>query len=186
MTELDDSTLWRSARDGFFGIFFGFDALVRNITEAYIVGGYQLKEVQNASKASKDPTSIALSRPLCMMLPPPLTIRMSTTSNPTTIPIAALAPAAVSEPMNLSSMQKLCEELHAYIGEQRNETPGDVPRCFNSGYRETDRKIAARIQHPSDEWILIGHALELPVKSTARIKRGHFSHAPRGEKGLHS
>ena len=109
-----------------------------------------------------------------------------TTSNPTPIPIGALAPAAVSEPMNLGSMEKLCEELHAYIGEQRNETPGDVCGCFNSGYRETDRKIAARIQHPSDEGILIGQALEPPVKSTARIKSGHFSHAPRGEKGLHS
>ena len=56
---------WRSNRP------FGFDTLVETIAEAYIAAGYQLEEVQNASRTTSDHTpGPAVSRPLPMMVPP--------------------------------------------------------------------------------------------------------------------
>ena len=49
---------------------FGFDTLVETIAEAYIAAGYQLEEVQNASRTTSDHTlGPAVSRPLPMMVP---------------------------------------------------------------------------------------------------------------------
>ena len=56
---------WRSNRR------FGFDTLVETIAEAYIAAGYQLEEVQNASRTTSDHTlGPAVSRPLPMIVPP--------------------------------------------------------------------------------------------------------------------
>ena len=118
---------------------------METITEAYMAAGYQLEEVQNASRSKTDTAGAAVSRPLPMMVPPTSTSTMFP-SNPTPtphvnpMPTPALAPMAstVAEPMNLDTMAKLREELHAYIGERRNERFGrqygrDTTRCYNCG-----------------------------------------------------
>ena len=48
---------WRSSRP------FGFDTLVETIAEASIAAGYQLEEVQNASRTTSDTLGPAVSRP---------------------------------------------------------------------------------------------------------------------------
>ena len=123
---------------------FGFDTLVETIAEAYIAAGYQLEEVQNASRTTSDHTlGPAVSRPLPMMVPP--TSNSTFPSNPmptphvTPMPTPAAAPTAstVAEPMNLDAIAKLREELHAYIGERFGRQHGgrqDGPesrRCYN-------------------------------------------------------
>ena len=55
---------WRSSRP------FGFDTLVETIAEAYIAAGYQLEEVQNASRTTSDTMGPVVSRCLPMMVPP--------------------------------------------------------------------------------------------------------------------
>ena len=116
---------WRSNRP------FGLDTLVETIAEAYIAAGYQLGEVQNASTTTSDHTlGSAVSRPLPMMVPPSSTSTFASNSMPTPhvipMPTPAAAPTAltVAEPMNLDAIAKLREELHAYIGERRNERFG--------------------------------------------------------------
>ena len=112
---------WRSSRP------LGFDTLVETIEEAYIAAGYQLQEVQNASRMTSDTLSPAVSRPLPMMVPPTSTSTFPSNSMPTlhvnAMPTPAAAPIAstVPEPMNLDAIAKLREELHACIGERRNE-----------------------------------------------------------------
>ena len=122
---------------------FRFDTLVETIAEAYMAAGYQLKEVLNASRTAIDTMDSVVTRPLPMMVPPTST---STTfsSNPMPTPhinpmrTPAVAPMAltVPEPMDLDTIAKLREELHAYIGERRNERFGrqdgrETRRCYN-------------------------------------------------------
>ena len=135
---------WRSNRP------FGFDTLVETIAEAYIAAGYQLEEVQNASRTTSDHTlGPAVSRRLPMMVPPTSTSTFPSNPMPTPhvspMPTPAAAPTAstVPEPMNLDAIAKLREELHAYIGERRNERFGrqdggrqdgrESSRCYNCG-----------------------------------------------------
>ena len=54
---------WRSGRP------FGFDTLVETIAETYMGAGYQLKEVQIASRETTGTAGAAVSRPLPMMVP---------------------------------------------------------------------------------------------------------------------
>ena len=134
---------WRSNRP------FGFDTLVETIAEAYIAAGYQLEEVQNASTTTSDTLGPAVSRPLPMMVPPTSTPTFPSNPMPTPhvnpMPTPAAAPTAstVPEPMNLDAIAKLREELHAYIGERRNERFGrqdggrqdgrESRSCYNCG-----------------------------------------------------
>ena len=107
---------------------FGFRTLVETIAEAYMVAGYQLKEVQRASRTAPDTIGFVVSRPLPMMVPPTSTSTMFPSNpmptphvNPMPTPAAAPMASTVPEPMNLHTIAKLQEELHAYIGERRNE-----------------------------------------------------------------
>ena len=63
---------WRSGRP------FGFNSLVETIAEAYMAAGYQLQEVQHASRPVADTTGAAVLRSLRMMVLP--------TSTPTIFP----------------------------------------------------------------------------------------------------
>ena len=109
---------------------FGFDTWVENIAEAHIAAGYQLEEVQNASRTTSDTLGPAVSRPLPMRVPPTSTPTFPSNPMPTPhvnpMPTPAAAPTAstVPEPMNLDAIAQLGEELHAYIGERRNERFG--------------------------------------------------------------
>ena len=93
---------------------FGFDTLVETIAEAYIAAGYQLEEVQNASRTTPDHTlGPAVSRPLPMMVPPTSTSTFPSNPMPTPhvtpMPSPAAAPTAstVAEPMNLDAIAKV-------------------------------------------------------------------------------
>ena len=124
---------------------FRLDTLVETIAEAYIPAGYQLEEVQNAPRTTSDHTlGPAVSRPLPMMVPPTSTSTFPSNPMPTPhvnpMPTPAAAPTAstVPKPMNLDAIVKLREELHAYIGERRNERFGrqdgqESRRCYNCG-----------------------------------------------------
>ena len=68
---------WRSSRP------FGFDTLVETSAEAYIAAGYQLEEVQNASRTTSDTLGPAVSRPLPMMVPPTSTSTFPSNPMPT-------------------------------------------------------------------------------------------------------
>ena len=98
---------WRSSRP------FGFDTLVENIAEFYIAAGYQLEEVQSASRTTSDTLGPAVSRPLPMMVPPTATSTfpsnpMSTPHvNPRTTPAAAPLGSTVPEHMNFDAIAKL-------------------------------------------------------------------------------
>ena len=99
---------WRSNRP------FGFDTLVETIAEAYIAAGYQLEEVQNASRTTLDHTlGTAVSRPLPMMVPPTSTSMFPSNPmptphvNPMPTPAAATTALTVAEPMNLDAIAKL-------------------------------------------------------------------------------
>ena len=134
---------WRS------GTPFVVDTLVKTIAEAYIAAGYQLKEVQNASRRTSDTMGPAVSRPLPTMVPPTSTPTFPCNPMPTPhvnpMPTPAAAPMAstVPEPMNLDAIAKLREELHAYIGERCNERferqdggrqdGRESRRCYNCG-----------------------------------------------------
>ena len=127
------------------GIPFGFDMLVETIPEAYMAAGYQLKEVQNASRTTTDTAGAVVSSPLPMMVPPSSTSTMFPSNSMPTLhvnamPIPAAAPMAstVPEPMNLETIPKLREELHAYIGERQSERFSrqdgrETRRCYNCG-----------------------------------------------------
>ena len=128
---------WRSGRP------FGFDTLVETIAEAYMAAGYQLEEVQNLSRTATDTMGSAVSRPLPMMVPPTSTSTAFPSNpmptphvNPMQTPAAAPMASTVQEPMNLDTIAKLREELHAYIGERRKERFGrqdgrETRRCYN-------------------------------------------------------
>ena len=125
---------------------FGFNTLVETIAEAHIAAGYQLEEVQNASRTTSDHTlGPAVSRPLPMMVPPTSTSTFPCNPMPTPhvtpMPTPAVAPTAstVAEPMNLDAIAKLREELHAYIGERFGCQHGgrqdgrESRGCYNCG-----------------------------------------------------
>ena len=110
------------------GIPFGFGSLVETIAERYLAAGYQLKEVQNASRRTGDTTGAAVSRPLPIALPPTLTSTMFLSNpmpqrhmNPMPTTSVAPFPSTVPEPMNLESIAKLREELHAYLRERQSD-----------------------------------------------------------------
>ena len=136
---VDVSSKWRSGRP------FGFDTLVETIAEAYMAAGYQPIEVQNASRTTTDTVGSAVSRHLPMMVPPNFEFHnvsfksyAITVRNPMPTPAAAPMASIVPEPMNLDTIAKLREELHAYIGERRNQRfrRRDGPesrRCYNCG-----------------------------------------------------
>ena len=130
---------WRSGRPA------GFHTLMETIAEAYMAAGYQLEEVQNASRTRTDTAGAAVSRPLPMMVPPISTSTMFPSNpiptphvNPTPTPAAASMASTVPEPMNLDTIAKLRQELHAYIGERRNDpfsrqNGRETRRCYNCG-----------------------------------------------------
>ena len=130
---------WRSGRP------FGFDTLVETIAEAYMTASYQLEEVQNASRTAPDTIGPVVSRPLPMTVSPTPTSTTFPSNpmptphvNPMPTPAAAPMASTVPEPMNLDIIAKLREELHAYIGERRNERLGrqdgrESRRCYNCG-----------------------------------------------------
>ena len=126
MTLFADNTSSRSVRYGVLEDHFGFDTLVETIAEAYMAAGYQLEEVQNASRPMGDTAGAAVSRPLPMMVRPTVTSTVFPSSpmptphvNPLPTPAAAPMASTVPEPMNLDTIAKLQQELHAYIGERR-------------------------------------------------------------------
>ena len=130
---------WRSGRP------FGFDTLVETIAEAYIAAGCKLEEVQNASRTTSDTMGPAVSRPLPMMVPPTSTPTFPSNPMPTPhvnpMPPPAAAPMAstVPEPMNLDAIAKLREEVHAYIGERRNERFGRPIKVEHAETRSKSR-----------------------------------------------
>ena len=134
---------WRSGRR------FGFDTLGETIAEAYIAAGYQLEEVQNASRTTSDTMGPAVSKPLPMMVPPTSTSTfpsypMQTPHvNPMPTPAAAPRASTVPEPMNLDAIAKLREELYAYIGERRNERFGRQDRGRQDGRESSVATIVA-------------------------------------------
>ena len=136
---LEVRSKWRSGRP------FGLDTLAETIAEAYMAAGYQLVEVQNAWRTTTGTAGAAVSRPLPMIVPPTSTSTMFPSSpmptphvNPMLTPGAAPMALTVPEPMNVDTIAKLREELHAYIGERRNERFGrqhgrETRRCYNCG-----------------------------------------------------
>ena len=130
---------WHSGRS------FEYDTLVETIAEADVAVRYHFQEVQNTSRTTTDTAGAAVSRPLPMMVPPTSTSTMFPSNpmatphvNPMPTPAAAPMPSTVPEPMNLDTIAKLRDELHAYIGERRNERFGrrdgrETRRCYNCG-----------------------------------------------------
>ena len=127
---------WRSGRP------FGFNTLVETIAEAYMAAGYQLEEVRNSSRTTPDTMGPVVSRPLLMRVPPTSTSTFPSNPmptphvNPRQTPAAAAMASTVPEPMNLDAIAKHQGELHAYIGELRNELFGrqdgrESRRCYN-------------------------------------------------------
>ena len=116
---VEGSSFRRSGRQ------FGFDTLVETIAEAYMAAGYHLEEVRNASRTTTDTAGAAVSRPLPMMVPPTSTSTMFPSNpiptphvNATPTPSAAPMARTVPKVMNLHTIAKLREDLHAYIGER--------------------------------------------------------------------
>ena len=160
---------WRSGKP------FGFVALVETIAEAYIAAGYQLEEVQNASKSPGDSTGVAVSRPLPMAVPPTSTTPMPPPSMATAPP---LAPSTSPEPMNLDAIAKLREELHAYIhsGDRDPGIEDAVSRIVVIledatilAHLGTLLGIALRIEHLQGEIREIG---EIPVDHDQGLLKG--------------
>ena len=171
---------WRSGRP------FGFDTLVETIAEAYMAAGYQLEEVQNALRTTTDTAGAAVSRPLPMMVPPTST---STTFfanpmptphvNPMPTPAAAPMTSAVPEPMNLDTIAKLREELHAYIGERRNERFGrqdgrEIRRCYNCGEQGHLARVCSKNRPPSRGRERRESRSGTPRRDLSRDSKGRF------------
>ena len=148
---------WRSGRP------FGFNTLLQTIAEAYMAAGYQLQEAQNAWETTTDNAGAADSRPLPMMVPPTSTSTMFPSNpmptphvNPMPAPAAAPMASTVPEPMNLDTIAKLRGELHAYIGECRNDRFNsqdgrETRRCYNCGEPGPWLATARRTDHHHEE-----------------------------------
>ena len=125
----DVPSKWRSKTP------FGFNMLVKTISEAYMAAGYQLEEVRKASRPMADATCAVVSRPLPVSIPPASTPTMSPSNpmptpqiNAERAPSAGPMPSSTPEPMKLGCIAKLREELYAYIGERR----GDRANCHDN------------------------------------------------------
>ena len=175
---------WRSSRP------FGFDTLVETIAEAYIAVGYQLEEVQNASRTTSDTLGPAVSRPLPMIVPPTLTSTFPSNPmpaphvNPMPTPAAAPMASTVPGPMNLHAIAKLRVELHAYIGERRNERLGrqdggrqdgrESKRCYNCGEQGHLARDCPKNQPPSRGPERREPRLNTPRRDQSRDSKGRF------------
>ena len=107
---------------------FGLDTLVKTVAEAYMAAGYQLEVVQNGARSMGDTTGAAVSRPLPMVVPPTSTSTMFPSNpmptpqiNPMPTPSTAPLPWTVPGSINLDTIARLQEELHAYIGEHQDD-----------------------------------------------------------------
>ena len=139
----------------------GFDTLVETIAEAYMAARYQLKEVKNASGPMGDTTGAAVPRPLPMMVRPNSTSTMLPSNlmpTPHVIPMPTLtaAPMAstVPEPINLNTIAKLREEVHAYTDERQNDRSNrqdnrETRRCDNCGEQGDLARNRQKNQPPS-------------------------------------
>ena len=166
---------------------FGFDTLVETIAEAYIAAGYQLEEVQNASRTTSDHTlGPAVSRPLPMMVPPTSTSTFPSNPMPTPhvtpMPTPAAAPTAstVAEPMNLDAIAKLREELHAYIGERFGRQHGgrqdgrESRRCYNCGEQGHLARDCPKGRPPSRGRERRESRSNTPKRDQSRDSKGRF------------
>ena len=125
------------------GTSFASDLLLETIAEAYMAAGYQLHELQKASRPVGDTRSTAASRPLPMTVPRTLTMFPSNpmpTSHISPMPTLSAAPMPLSacEPMNVDSIGKLRKKLHSYTGERKGDRQNchenrEVRRCYNCG-----------------------------------------------------
>ena len=166
---------------------FGFDTWVETIAEAYIAAGYQLEEVQNASRTTSDHTlGPAVSRPLPMMVPPTSTSTFPSNPMPTPhvtpMPTPAAAPTAstVAEPMNLDAIAKLREELHAYIGERFGRQHGgrqdgrESRRCYNCGEQGHLARDCPKGRPPSRGRERRESRSNTPKRDQSRDSKGRF------------
>ena len=166
---------------------FGFDTLVETIAEAYIAAGYQLEEVQNASRTTSDHTlGPAVSRPLPMIVPPTSTSTFPSNPMPTphvtSMPTPAAAPTAstVAEPMNLDAIAKLREELHAYIGERFGRQHGgrqddrESRRCYNCGEQGHLARDCPKGRPPSRGRERRESRSNTPKRDQSRDSKGRF------------
>ena len=166
---------------------FGFDTLVGTIAEAYIAAGYQLEEVQNASRTTSDHTlGPAVSRPLPMMVPPTSTSTFPSNPMPTPhvtpMPTPAAAPTAstVAVPMNLDAIAKLREELHAYIGERFGRQHGgrqdgrESRRCYNCGEQGHLARDCPKSRPPSGGRERRESRSNTPKRDQSRDSKGRF------------
>ena len=175
---------------------FGFDTLVETIAEAYIAAGYQLEEVQNASRTTSDhPLGPTVSRPLPMMVPPTSTSTFPSNPIPTPhvtpMPTPAAAPTAstVAEPMNLDAIAKLREELHAYIGERFGRQHGgrqdgrESRRCYNCGEQGHLARDCPKGRPPSRGREHRESQSNAPKRDQSRDSKGRFrSHSKSRER----
>ena len=171
---------WRSGRP------FGFDTLVGTIAEACMAAGYHLEEVQNASGTTTDTAGAAVSRPLPMMVPATSTSTMFPSNhmppphvNPMPSPPAAPMASTVPEPMNLFTIAKLREELHAHIGERRNERFGrqdcqETRRCYNCGEHGHLARDCLRNRPPSRGRERRESRSGTPRRDLSRDSKGRF------------
>ena len=171
---------WRSGRP------FGFNTLVETIAEAYMAAAYQLEEVQNTSRPMGDTTGAAASRPLPMMVPPNSTLMMFPSSpmptqhiNPMPTPAAAGMALTAPEPMNLDTIAQLREELHAYIGERRNDRFNrqdgrETPRCNHSGEQGHLARDCQKNQPPSPGREGRESRPDTPRRDLSRDRKGRF------------
>ena len=123
----------------------------------------QLGKVQSASRLIGDTTGAAVSRPSPMMVPLtststmfPLNPMPTPHSNPMPTPAAAQMVSTVPEPMKLDTVAKRQEELHAYIGERRNDRSNqhdnsEPRRCHNCASKGTWPATVRRINHHLQE-----------------------------------
>ena len=171
---------WRS------GTPFGFHTLVETIAEAYMAAGHQLEEVQNASRSTGDTAGAAVWRPLPMTVPPTSTSTMFPSNpmptphiNPMPTPSAAPMPSTVPEPMNLDTIAKLREELHAYIGDRRNDRLNrhdnlETRRCYNCGKQGHLACDCQKNQPPSRGRENRGSRSGTPRRDRSRDSKGRF------------
>ena len=180
---------WHSGRP------FGFDTLVDTIAQAYMAAGYQLQEVQKASRTTTDTMGSAVSRPLPMMVLPTSTSTTFPSNpmptphvNPMPTPAAAPMASTVPEPMNLDTIAKLREELHAYIGERQNERFGrqdgrETRCCYNCGEQGHLARDCSKNRPPSGGRERQESRSGMPRRDLSRDSKGRFRPAPRAKNG---